>query len=372
MESNYVNEYLMKIKPYKAASHKIWDVEAIKRKEILKLDWNEATIHPSEMARNRIKKLAEEEDFYNLYPLTNNLELRKLLADYLDLPRENLQYFASSDAIHEYISRVYIEKGDIIVIQSPSYDNFRLTAESCGGKVFFSDIDSDFKFDSEKFEKDLDNIIPQLVYICNPNNPLGYTHSTEYIEKLLRKYPNIMFLIDEAYAEFSRKSAKNLVLEYENILITRTMSKAFALANFRFGYLISSEKNISIVSSIRNPKNISTFTQEAAIGALMDIQYMENYVTEVIKARKYFLKGLKNYANYMLAYDSEANFVTIKFKSNEVKIEFINFLAENNIYIRELTQSQLLATCVRITIGTQNQMSRVLKIVNSFFEKRNK
>lgn len=367
MKFNYVNNYLLNVKPYKAASHKIWDVSPTERESVLKLDWNEATIPPSKKVKERIKKLVEQDNFYNLYPQTNNTELIKLLAKYLILPEKNIQYFASSDSIHEYIARLYIKEGDKVVIQSPSYDNFRLTAESCGAKVFFSEIDQDFTFNSKKFENDLEVVKPRFVYICSPNNPLGYTHSMEYIEKLLINYPSIMFLIDEAYAEFSKKSVKDLVLKYENILITRTMSKAFALANFRFGYLISSEKNIQDVSSIRNPKNISTFTQEAAIGALLDIGYMESYVEEVIKAREYFIKELCKYKKNLTAYNSEANFVTIKFNNNKIKLDFINFLSKNNVYIRELTQSPILSTCVRITIGTGEQMMKVSEIVGSFF-----
>jgi histidinol-phosphate aminotransferase len=371
MKINHINSYIEKIKPYKTASHKIWDVNASERNDILKLDWNEATIPPSNKVRNRIKKLTEENNFYNLYPSTDNRELITLISKFLQIPEKNVQYFAGSDAIHEYLAKIYIKENDKVLIQSPSYDNFRLTIEACGGKIFYSEINENFTFNKEKFEKDLEDIKPNFVYICNPNNPIGYTHSINYIEKLLINYPSIMFLIDEAYVEFSKNSTKDLVLKYENILITRTLSKAFALANFRFGYLISSKKNIKIVSSIRNPKNISTFAQEAAIGTFLDIQYMEKYVEEVTRAREYFVNKLKKYERFLIPHDSKANFIIIKFKENKIKSEFIKFLSKNNIYIRELKQSSLLYDCIRITIGTSEQMERVLKTIDNFFKNEN-
>ena len=128
-----------------------------------------------------------------------------------------------------------------------------------------------------------------MVYICNPNNPTGNVHSKEYIEYLLEEYPDTLFLVDEAYYEFSGITVKDLVLRYDNLLISRTMSKAFALANFRLGYLIASKDNIQFINKIRNPKNLSTLAQEAACAALSDVDYMWRYVEEVKRGKAFSL-----------------------------------------------------------------------------------
>ena len=104
----FPNKYLRNLKPYKLASHKIWSVEPEERPEILKLDWNEASIPPSPKVRERIHKILDEPCFFNLYPTTYNDELVSLLSDYVGLPKENVQYFGSSDALHEYICKVFI------------------------------------------------------------------------------------------------------------------------------------------------------------------------------------------------------------------------------------------------------------------------
>jgi histidinol-phosphate aminotransferase len=368
MKSLSINNYIKKIKPYKVASHEIWDVDKDSRSTVLKLDWNEATIPPSDGVRQRILKLSEDAGFFNLYPSTENAELRRLLAEYVKLPESNIQYFASSDSIHEYIVKLYVKEDTRVLIQAPAYDNFRLTAETAGGKIFFSEIDDQFVFHPDKFERDIEDLGISFVYICNPNNPIGYIHSAEYIETLLIKYPKAVFLIDEAYIEFSGGSCKDLVRKYNNLLVTRTMSKAFALANFRFGYLVASASNIEAMSVLRNPKNITTFAQEAAVGVLSDLPYMYAYVEEVRGARQFFFEFLQGYKDLVAAYESEANFLAIKCQSTKLKYDTINYLKMNRIYVRDLTHSSILQNCLRITIGTQAQMKKVAEVLKPFFE----
>jgi len=286
----FPNKYLRNLAPYKLASHTIWSVEPSKRNEMLKLDWNEATMPPSPLVKQRILELLNEPDCFHLYPTVKNEKLLKALADYVGLPVENIQYFASSDALHEYICKVFISVGDPVMILGPSYDNFRLTCQANGADVFFSEYNADFSFDADRFENDIRQKEPAVVYICNPNNPTGNRHSYDYIEHLLNEFTDTLFLVDEAYYEFSGLSVKDLVLKYDNLLISRTMSKAFALANFRVGYLIASKENVQFVNRIRNPKNISTLAQVAALAALEDVDHMWTYVQEVLKGKQYFIE----------------------------------------------------------------------------------
>lgn len=258
----FPNKYLRNLKPYRLASHKIWSVTPGDRPKILKLDWNEASIPPTPKVRERIMKILDEPCFFNLYPTTYNEELHNLLSSYVGLPKENIQYFGSSDALHEYICKVFISVGDPVMILGPSYDNFRLTCQANGAEVYFTYYNDDFSFDPDKFEKEINQKEPAVVYICNPNNPTGNVHQQLYIEHLLNEFPDTLFLIDEAYYEFSGITCKDLVTKYDNILISRTMSKAFALANFRVGYLIASKDNVQFVNRIRNPKNLTTFAQD--------------------------------------------------------------------------------------------------------------
>lgn len=369
-KNSLVNKYLKNLIPYNVVPHKIWEVED--KNSILKLDWNESTIPPSPKVKNALLELTQKADFYNLYPKTKNDELLNLLSEYTNLDKKYIQYFASSDSIHEYIAKMYIGESDKVLIESPSYDNFRLTAQANGAEIFYSEIKEDFCFDENKIEKDIQALKPNFVYIINPNNPTGQEHSITFIEKLLLKFPNIMFLVDEAYFEFSQNSVARLVTKYENLLVTRTLSKAFGLANFRFGYLLGSKDNIESINTIRNPKNISTFTQVAAIAALSDIEYMKKYVQEIIEARQYFINELNQYSEYLNTFNSVSNFVLVRFKDFKLKSDIFNYLKMNNIFVRNLLQSKRLYNCLRFTIGTRAQMQKVIECINNFFNNQDK
>lgn len=176
-----------------------------------------------------------------------------------------------------------------------------------------------------------------------------------------------MFLVDEAYWEFSGITCQELVTRYDNILIARTMSKAFALANIRFGYLISSKENIQFISSIRNPKNITTFAQEAVIGALENTDYMWEYVKQVRAARDYFVNAINHLPGEKFhAYESQGNFVMIKCCDQLTKQEILSYLQRNNIFIRDINQSESVKECVRVSIGLIAQMEQVVNCFKTY------
>jgi histidinol-phosphate aminotransferase len=365
----YVNKYLRNLAPYKLASHKIWDVPADERQNILKLDWNEATIPPSPLVGQRLIELVSNHPNFNLYPCSYSEELHSSFAAYAGVSKENLQYFASSDVLHEYIARVFISVGDPVLILGPTYDNFRLTCESQGGKVYYSEYTNDFTLSEHRFENDIHRTNPSLVYICNPNNPTGNLFSLDYLEKLLDKFTESLFLIDEAYFEFTGVTAKDLIFKYENILISRTMSKAFALASFRVGYLLSSAENINTISKVRNPKNFTNFAQVAAIAALSDVDYMWEYVKEVNLAKKEFVKFIRTMSPNLESFNDNGNFLLVRVSKQENKKGLIEYLESSDIFVRDFSHSSLLLDCFRITIGTREQMKRVQVAIKKYFDK---
>jgi histidinol-phosphate aminotransferase len=357
----FINKYLRNLAPYKVASHKVWEVSDQDKSNILKLDWNEATIPPSPKVKERLKVLVENENLYYLYPSTNNNEILQRLSIYNKIPFDNIQYFASSDSLHEYLVRMYITVGDPILILGPTYDNFRLTSQSQGAVINYYDYDSDFNLNENGFVASIKDLNPSLVYICNPNNPSGNLVSCVFLKYLITTFPEVIFLVDEAYFEFSNNSIAHEVVNFPNLFVSRTFSKAFALANFRAGYLISDVNNIQQISKIRNPKNFTTFAQEAVIGVLSDLEYMHSFVSEVNSAKKWFVGELEKLNFIDKVFESHANFVLVRFVDFEVKMKIFNQLSENNIFVRNLLHSEKLINCLRISIGTKLQMERVLK-----------
>ena len=235
--------------------------------------------------------------------------------------------------------------------------------------MFYGELGQDFAFDEESFRRRIDAVKPRLVYICNPNNPSGTLVPESIIEGFLRDYPEVCFLLDEAYAEFAGQTAAQLVLRYDNLLITRTLSKAFGLANLRFGYLLASQGNIEAVSKIRNPKNINTLTQAAALAALQDIGYMHAYVREVQAAREYFIRTLNEgpLNAYLKAFESRGNFVLIRCRTPEIKEVLSRQWEAANIFVRDVRQSPSLEGCLRVTIGRKEQLARVIEAASLAF-----
>lgn len=362
----HVNACVANIREYKLASHEVWHVPADERCHYAKLDWNESVAAPSPRVIQAVKRLATDGSFYNLYPAVQNERLMHALSEYAGLPEEYIQYFASSDSLQEYICRTYLDVHSRVLILSPSYDNFRLTAESCGAEVIYADMRSNFTVDYDLFEQDIRNYHPQMVYICNPNNPTGTQHSMEYIRHLAESFPRSLFLIDEAYWEFSGITVKELAREHENLLICRTFSKAFGLANFRIGYLIASPYHIGLINKIRNPKNITTFAQEAALAALSDTGYMQDYVKAAVQGREYLFQELQKLDRLGTAYQSMGNFVMFQFYDEKTKAMAAEYLRNTGIFVRELTQRPSVLSCIRISAGTKELMVKTAEAFRAF------
>ena len=355
----FFNKFVKNLMPYKVSTHKAW--EYIDDNDVLKLDWNESTVSPSPEVRAELEKFVSSGKM-NWYPNVDNIKLRQMLADYSSVELNNVEYFGSSDALHEYIIRAFINPHDTITMVAPTYDNFRAAAESIGAHIDFFELDESngFKFEFEKFEAHVERIMPKIIYLCNPNNPTGSLYSLELIEKIIHRFNDVLFIVDEAYYEFVGVTVSELSTKYENIIVCRTFSKAFGLASFRIGYAISSLHNITGLRKIRNPKNISSYAQIAAVAALSDVQYMNDYVKEILSAKNEFINNLKS-ININVTGSEGGNFVLIEFGDKQSDV--VSVLDSNKIFVRNYGHVQGMDKYTRITIGTHEQMSRVFDLI---------
>lgn len=357
----FFNKFIHGLRSYIVSTHKAWQIEDKKR--VLKLDWNESTISPSPLVRKALLEFADN-GLMNWYPDVDNKNLRNELASYSKVSVEYIDYFASSDALHEYIIRAFINPGDHITMISPTYDNFRAAAESIGANVgyFWLDEKNHFEFDFSRFEDYVEENRPKIVYLCNPNNPTGTMYSTSLIEHLVRRFNDVLFIIDEAYYEFVDNTASSLVTSYENIIICRTFSKAFGLASFRVGYAIASKHNMEGLRKLRNPKNISSYAQIAATAALADVKYMQEYVVEVLNAKKVFVNALLSLGVEVIG-SQGGNFVLVKLGDKQKQV--MNHLESNQIFVRNYGHVNGMSDYTRITIGTRKQMDYVLNSISN-------
>lgn len=358
------NKNIQKLTPYLSIPHKIWNCN---QSNVLKLDWNEATIPPSPCVIERVTKFLINGNL-NWYPNTKNLSLLDKIAKYTKQADSSfVELFEGSDCAHECIIDVFLDRSDKIGIISPTYDNFRSRANGVGIETLSFSLDENFNLDFDNLECFIHEKRIKLLYLCNPNNPTGKAYDIQKIKSLIVNNPNVMFVIDEAYYEFAGQSVCDLVQQCNNLIITRTFSKAFALASFRIGYIISHPENINSINKLRNPKNVPMLSQVAAQAALEDLQYTKDYIDEVSCARKEFVKFLNTLTTNRggVFNDSVANFVLIQ---NENISLFVGFLEKEGIFIRNY--SHLISKNCRISIGTRNQMSYVAEKIQEFARKQ--
>ncbi len=358
------NKSVLALKPYPVSSHAAWEHK--ERANVLKLDWNESTISPSPKVLIALQNYLEN-GYLNWYPDTNNEALLNAIANYSQLPIENVQYFASSDSLHEYVVRTFMEPLNRALIIGPTYDNFRAVVESNGGLVDHYNLDKTFSICYDNLRAHIKLYQPKIVYICNPNNPTGTIHPFDELKKTVSSCPEVLFVVDEAYFEFVDQTCSNLVERFGNIIISRTFSKAFGLASFRVGYCLSCTENIGYLTKIRNPKNITMMSQIAALAALNDLEYMQKYVCEVNLSKQNIVNELQQLG--LNIFHSGGNYIFMHLQDSDEKV-LSNKLLENNIYIRNYSHVAGANNCVRLTIGTRNQMVPIINIFKDVFRQK--
>ena len=165
----FTNKNIENLKSYVVSSPKAWNFK--NKSEVLKLDWNESTIKPSPKVFESIIDSMKNKQ-WNWYPNINNTDLIDAIASYCKVKNSQIQFFASSDVLHEYIVRCFVSESDRILVVSPTYDNFRAVAEANNGKIQNYPLDSEFKLNLDKLDNDLKLIKPKIMYLVNLITPL--------------------------------------------------------------------------------------------------------------------------------------------------------------------------------------------------------
>ncbi len=222
---------------------------------------------------------------------------------------------------------------------------------------------------NENFVQDVDvlieeakNIKPKIIFICNPNNPTGYLMNKYEIKKLLNNTDSLV-VVDEAYIEFAQGSMVEYISQYENLIVLRTLSKAFGLAAIRVGYMVSDKHIINIINKVKSPYNLNSISQYVGVKALREKEKMFQYVEEVKKERKYLYNKLKKFP--IEVYPSNGNFIF--FKSEVSKLD--EKLNEKGILIRSFSKD--LENHYRVTVGNRWENEEFIKSLKEILENEN-
>lgn len=329
-----------------------------------RLNTNENPYGPSKKLTaaiaNRIEEVSEN---LNRYPDRDALKLRQGLADYLEkqsnvkLSTENIWAANGSNEILQSIFLAYGSNKALGFV--PSYSMHPLIGKVANVEWVEGARNSDFTLNLSKALEQISTNKPALTFITSPNNPTGSAVTISVIEELAKATAEIdgLLVVDEAYAEFSQqKSAITLIEKYPNVLVSRTMSKAFAFAGARLGYLAANKIVIDAIQLVRLPYHLSALTQAAAEVAL---EFQDELLAEVAKLAKDRDKLAKNLQELGLkVIPSDANFILFsgfKVSSNQLWQE----LLADGVLIRDVG----LPGYLRVTIGNDAENQIFLKAI---------
>ena len=325
--------------------------------DITRFDTNVSHNLPYHWMETLSKRLKDIE--INKYPDSSYISARQLIADYCSRDADEIILTNGADEGLFMSGSLFIESDNKVMLSTPTYSYYEKMVEILGGIPLEIQRKSDFSDDFHSMLKNINDDI-SLIILCNPNNPTGNIITQSDIEFFLNKNTsNVPIIIDEAYFEYTDNTLVNLIDNYDNIIIIRTLSKAFGLAGLRVGYIIASKSTISLLNKVRPPNSVGTISVNLAQIALNDINWMKNNVSEIMKEKKIFEEKLSHFDNISLI-PSSSNFMLIKFDNrngSDVHSELLN----NGIVVRDVSSTKGLEQYIRINIGLKDENVKLLK-----------
>jgi histidinol-phosphate aminotransferase len=263
------------------------------------------------------------------------------LVGYTGVPQEMIVIGAGMDGVMDTLTRLFLEKGDRTLIYTPTFSYYEILTTLCGATPLFVTRGPRFEISTE---------IPtdvKMVFICSPNNPTGNLTREEDVKKVLESTEAIVFL-DEAYVEFADRSLLGLVKKYDNLVVGRTMSKAFGLAGMRLGYAVTPEWIAEQYRRVAPPFfGVTCASVAAGVAALSDLDYMHSSVGKIRMERERLRKETGSHP-------SHANFLYLETAepSNTVAEKFL----QRGIIIRDCQSFRGAGDHhIRVSVGTPEE-----------------
>jgi len=316
----------------------------------LRLDFNENTHAPSPRVREALSTLSLES--FTIYPERAPVEA-KVAAHYGLKPEQVLLANGTDEGIH-LVTYTFLEEGDECLFATPSFFMYDVNAMAMGAKLVRIQMDDTLQF---PYERMLAAITPKtkLIILCSPNNPTGNIITREQIRTIAKAAPHAVILVDEAYFHFFGESIMDDLVsgELNNILIARTFSKAYGLANLRVGAIAGPVSLVNHLRKASSPYNVNGIALTAVNACVDDTEYIDWYVQQINEGRERVYKAL---ANMKVPYwQSHANFVLMHIGPRHK--EFVEGMRARGVLVRDRSSDPGLDGCVRITIGLEDQIT---------------
>lgn len=319
----------------------------------LRLDSNESPYMPSNAVVEGLKNL--DISYYSHYP-TYGLLVDKLAKNY-GVNEDSILLTNGADEALSVIISTYLDFGDELLCFMPTFSMPKIYAKNSGAKFRGINYFEKWKFAPNKLLAEVkDNT--KIIYISSPNNPTGDMVKFSDIELILSKCPSVAVVLDITYINWADDEIDYtpLAKKYDNLFIVKSFSKDYALAGLRLGFILTNENNINQLRKVISPYSVNVFAANAGLFALSDENYLKDIQTKAKIAKEALFKGLAELD--FAPYKSEANFILCDFG------KYIDFALKRfeaaNILVRSFKNSEILKTCLRITVPKLEDVKFVL------------
>ncbi len=342
-----------KVEPYVAG-------EQPKKANVIKLNTNECPYPPAP----GVRKLAEEMDYdkLRLYPDTDSTMLVRELAEYYHVKPEQVFVGVGSDDVLATAFVTFFDSGKPILFPDITYSFYDVWAELYRIPYKMCPLKEDWHIDVEDYKQPNGGVI-----LANPNAPTGLMEDLSTVEEILQANRDVVVIVDEAYVDFGGVSALPLLEKYDNLLVVQTFSKSRAMAGLRIGFCIGSEKMIKYLNDVKfsiNSYTMNMTSQILGVEAVRDEAYFKGTTQKIINTRERVKKELSELG--FTFPDSKTNFVFASHKSVPAK-DIFEALRMQDIYVRFWNKERI-NNCLRITIGTDEQMDTMLCFLKEFLK----
>lgn len=309
-----------------------------------------------------------EELKLNRYPDPHQVDLRNAVSKLLTVDASKLFFGVGSDEIIDLLIRIFCEpKEDIVMLLEPTYGMYQVACDINNVETVSPLLNDSFQIDFTEVDKHYSDKV-KMIFVCSPNNPTGNLLNKNDILQLCKKY-NSLVVVDEAYIDFAPKEASLIheVVNYPNLVVMRTFSKAWGLAGMRLGFCAANEEIISYLFKVKAPYNINALTQYAALKSILNEKRKEDVVAEIISERIRVEKELKTLSAVTTVFPSDANYLLVRLpNAKEVQKQ----LAEKGVVVRDRSSQVKLENCLRITIGTRDENNTLLATLKNILPLR--
>lgn len=321
--------------------------EQPKCRGVVKLNTNENPYPPSPKCLEVLRDFDLE--YLRKYPDPVFIKLREAIAKRFKTTVEKVFIGNGSDEILALAAKAFVENDESIGSLDPSYSLYKTLAD-------IRDVPW-AGFDLASVSG------PSLFLLTNPNAPTGVMKDPEEIEDFAKSFKGVV-IVDEAYADFAAKNCMHLATRAgnENLIVMRTFSKSYSLAGLRVGFCVGPEKLIEAMYKVKDSYNVDALAQAIALAAFKDLKYMRGNVKKVIAERKKLTAELSSRG--WDVYPSETNFIFARPPEGQKAAEIFAALKEKKIFVRYFPGPKT-GDRLRITIGTPDQMTKLLKTLST-------